>query len=53
MRALIQKSQQLGPYNISCEARLALGELGMELNSSWLLPISWHSNFSADLKARP
>lgn len=32
MRALIQKSQQLGPYNINCEARLALGELEMELN---------------------
>ena len=32
MRALIQKSQQLGPYNINCEARLALGELEMKLN---------------------
>ena len=34
MRTLIQKSQQLGPYNINCEARLALGELEMQLNSS-------------------
>ena len=34
MRALIQKSQQLGPSNVNCEARLALGELEMELNSS-------------------
>jgi hypothetical protein len=34
MRGLIQKSQQLGPYNINCEARLALGELEMGLNSS-------------------
>jgi len=80
MRALIQKSQQLGPYNINCEARLALGELEMELNfpraalnsSPWqrrfavgalelvarqaeqaITPISWHSSFSTDLKARP
>ena len=34
MRALIQKSQHLGPYNINCEARLALGELERQLNSS-------------------
>jgi DNA-binding winged helix-turn-helix (wHTH) protein/tetratricopeptide (TPR) repeat protein/TolB-like protein len=32
LRAVIQKSQQLGLYNTSCEARLALGELGMKLN---------------------
>src|SRR5260370_19443635 len=32
IRAVIQKSQQLGLYNINCEARLALGELGMRLN---------------------
>src|SRR5260370_39189207 len=34
IRAVIQKSQQLGLYNINCEARLALGELEMQLNSS-------------------
>jgi hypothetical protein len=28
-----QKSQQLDPYNLHCEARLALGELEMELNT--------------------
>jgi hypothetical protein len=31
---VIQKSQQLGLYNINCEARLALGELELQLNSS-------------------
>jgi DNA-binding winged helix-turn-helix (wHTH) protein/tetratricopeptide (TPR) repeat protein len=34
IRAVIQKSQKLGLYNINCEARLALGELEMQLNSS-------------------
>jgi hypothetical protein len=29
---VIQKSQQLGLYNTNCEARLALGELGMKLD---------------------
>jgi hypothetical protein len=28
-----QKSQQLDPYNLHCEARLALCELEMELNT--------------------
>jgi DNA-binding winged helix-turn-helix (wHTH) protein/tetratricopeptide (TPR) repeat protein len=32
IRAVIQKSQQLGLYNTNCEARLALGELGMKLD---------------------
>ncbi len=34
IRAVIQKSQQLGLYNINCAARLALGELELQLNSS-------------------
>jgi eukaryotic-like serine/threonine-protein kinase len=32
MRAVILKSQQLGLYNINCEARLALGKLQLESN---------------------
>jgi hypothetical protein len=32
IRAVIQKSQQLGLYNINCEARLVLGEMGLQLN---------------------
>jgi hypothetical protein len=31
---VMQKSQQLGLYKINCEARLALGELELQLNSS-------------------
>jgi hypothetical protein len=34
IRAVIQKSQQLGLYNINCEARLVLGEMELQLNSS-------------------
>ncbi len=32
MRSVIHKSQQLGLYNINCEARLALGKLQLESN---------------------
>jgi len=34
IRTVIQKSQQLGLYDINCEARLALGELELRLNFS-------------------
>ena len=34
IRAVIQKSQQLGLYNINCEACLVLGEMELQLNSS-------------------
>jgi len=33
MRVVIQKSEQLGPYDINCDAGLALSELEIELNS--------------------
>jgi DNA-binding winged helix-turn-helix (wHTH) protein/Tfp pilus assembly protein PilF/TolB-like protein len=32
MQSVIQKSQQLGLYNIECEARLALGKLQLQIN---------------------
>jgi DNA-binding winged helix-turn-helix (wHTH) protein/tetratricopeptide (TPR) repeat protein len=41
-RSVIQKSQQLGLYNISCEARLALGKLQMDTN-----PVLGRSQLSA------
>ncbi len=49
---MIQKSQQLGPHNINCEARLARGELEMELTLS-LGPRSAHLPGSGESQSRP